>query len=141
MKRAILVTLLCIAGYHTAGAVDSQVSIEYDHTRNGYNNADIQINIGQRALNDLIRPYINVELAYDNYNYKFIGNTATLRHAYRMDTIDYRVGSEYNLNKSIKFDAGMGLYGYNNNLNAYNVPYAYTKATWIFDNESKGDNK
>ena len=133
MFKYFLSILLILIFYKPIYAIDGQVSIEYDRTRQGFYAVDTIINIGQNM--GRYRPYINFEYLKDNYNFNFVNNSATVVHTFRKDLVDTRLGTEIRLFDVFRLDIGLGLYNYNNNLNATNEPYAFTRITYQFDTE------
>ena len=122
-----------------AFAFDGSVSIEHNYAHSSWardydgkaseiNILDAQLNLGQIIAGT--RYYLNLEYTFDN--------TVGPGHKYRDSFIDMRVGREYTtVIKNLKIDTGFGIYGYNNNMNEHNIPYAHIKATYSFGSEEK----
>lgn len=127
MKKAIVALLSIFVLTTAAFAIDGQLSSQYTHYRYTYQTFDTQFNMGQTFLNNVIRPY--VQLQWVNASEQGIINDSQLT---------YTGGVEWRLiPDQCKVEGGVGYYQPIGNSTIQHNEFFYVKATYLFDTARK----
>ena len=127
MKKLIVTVLSIFVLTTSALAIDGQLSSQYTHYRFGYQTFDTQFNVGQTFLNNVVRPY--AQLQWVNASEQGIINDSQLT---------YTGGVEVRLiPDQFKVEGGVGYYQPIGKSVIQHNEFFYVKVTYAFDTAKK----